>query len=66
MLTQAVESYVAMRRATGFAFRSEGSLLHSLQRSPRRRANTTFARKPPSSGLDRHHCCLRELAGLAR
>jgi integrase/recombinase XerD len=30
MLTQAVEAYVAMRRATGFAFRSEGSLLHSF------------------------------------
>ena len=30
MLTQAVESYVAMRRATGFAFRSEGSLLQSF------------------------------------
>ena len=30
MLTQAVESYMAMRRATGFAFRSEGSLLQSF------------------------------------
>ena len=30
MLTQAVEEYVAMRRATGFAFRSEGSLLESF------------------------------------
>ena len=30
MLTQAVEMYVAMRRATGFAFRSEGSLLQSF------------------------------------
>lgn len=30
MLTQAVESYVALRRATGFAFRSEGSLLQSF------------------------------------
>ncbi len=30
MLTQAVESYVAMRRATGFAFLSEGSLLQSF------------------------------------
>jgi len=30
MLTQAVEAYVAMRRATGFAFRSEGSLLQSF------------------------------------
>ena len=30
MLTQAVESYIALRRATGFAFRSEGSLLQSF------------------------------------
>jgi integrase len=30
MLTQAVESYIAMRRATGYAFRSEGSLLQSF------------------------------------
>lgn len=30
MLTQAVESYLALRRATGFAFRSEGSLLESF------------------------------------
>ena len=30
MLTQAVESYMAVRRATGFAFRSEGSLLQSF------------------------------------
>jgi integrase/recombinase XerD len=30
MLTQGVEAYVAMRRATGFAFRSEGSLLRSF------------------------------------
>src|SRR5262249_54324317 len=27
---QAVESYIAVRRATGFAFRSEGSLLQSF------------------------------------
>src|SRR5260370_17884901 len=30
MLTQAVGAYVAVRRATGFAFRSEGSLLQSF------------------------------------
>ena len=30
MLTKAVEEYIAMRRATGFAFRSEGSLLQSF------------------------------------
>lgn len=30
MLIQAVESYIAVRRATGFAFRSEGSLLRSF------------------------------------
>ena len=30
MLTQAVESYIAMRRASGFEFRSEGSLLQSF------------------------------------
>ena len=30
MLTQAVTSYIAMRRATGFAFLSEGSLLQSF------------------------------------
>ena len=30
MLTEAVESYIAVRRATGFAFRSEGSLLKSF------------------------------------
>ncbi len=30
MLTQAVESYVAMRRATGFAFRSQADLLQSF------------------------------------
>jgi integrase len=30
MLTKAVESYIAVRRATGFAFRSEGSLLQSF------------------------------------
>lgn len=30
MLTQAVTSYIDMRRATGFAFRSEGSLLKSF------------------------------------
>ena len=30
MLTPAVESYIALRRATGFAFRSEGSLLQSF------------------------------------
>ena len=30
MLTQAAEEYVAMRRATGFAFRSEDSLLQSF------------------------------------
>ena len=30
MLIQAVESYIAVRRATGFAFRSEGSLLKSF------------------------------------
>jgi integrase/recombinase XerD len=30
MLIQAVESYIAVRRATGFAFRSEGSLLQSF------------------------------------
>ena len=30
MLTQSVESYIAVRRATGFAFRSEGSLLQNF------------------------------------
>ena len=30
MLTRSVESYIAVRRATGFAFRSEGSLLQSF------------------------------------
>jgi len=30
MLTQAVESYIALRRAAGFAFESEGSLLRSF------------------------------------
>ena len=30
MLTQSVELYIAIRRATGFAFRSEGSLLQSF------------------------------------
>ena len=30
MLTKAVESYIAVRRATGFAFRSKGSLLQSF------------------------------------
>lgn len=30
MLTQAVESYIGVRRAMGFAFRSEGSLLKSF------------------------------------
>jgi len=30
MLTQAVESYLALRRAAGFAFRSQGSLLKSF------------------------------------
>jgi len=30
MLTKAVEEYIAMRRATGFTFRSEGSLLQSF------------------------------------
>jgi integrase/recombinase XerD len=30
MLIQAVESYIGVRRATGFAFRSEGSLLKSF------------------------------------
>lgn len=30
MLTQAVESYIAVRRGTGFAFRSEGSLLRNF------------------------------------
>lgn len=30
MLTRAVESYVALRRATGFAFRFEGSLLQGF------------------------------------
>ena len=30
MLTQSVESYIAVRRATGFAFRSEGSLMQSF------------------------------------
>jgi integrase/recombinase XerD len=30
MLTPAVDSYIALRRATGFAFRSEGSLLQSF------------------------------------
>ena len=34
MLTQAAEEYVAMRRATGFAFRSEGSLLQSFAAFP--------------------------------
>jgi hypothetical protein len=66
MLTQAVEAYVAMRRATGFAFRSEGSLLQSLPHSPTRRANSTSALKPPLSGLNLHHPCLNERAGLAR
>ena len=30
MLTQSVESYIAVRRATGFAFRSESSLWQSF------------------------------------
>ena len=30
MLTQSVESYVAMRRAAGFAFKSPGSLLKTF------------------------------------
>ena len=30
MLTQAVESYIAVRRATGYGFRSEGSMLQSF------------------------------------
>lgn len=30
MLTKTVEEYIAIRRATGFAFRSEGSLLQSF------------------------------------
>lgn len=30
MLTQSVEAYITLRRATGFAFRSEGSLLQSF------------------------------------
>ena len=30
MLTKAVESYIAMRRACGFAFRSEGTCLQGF------------------------------------
>ena len=37
MLSQSVESYIAVRRATGFAFRSEGSLLR--RRSVNERAD---------------------------
>lgn len=43
MLTQAVESYLAVRRAAGFAFKSEGRLLQS------------FARFSDASG--KHHLC---------
>ena len=32
MLTKAVESYIAMRRACGFAFQSEGTCLQRLRR----------------------------------
>ena len=66
MLIQAVESYIAVRRATGFAFRSEGSLLKSFAAFSEAAGKHSFARKPPSNGLDRRHCCLRALAGLAR
>jgi hypothetical protein len=34
MLTEAVESYIAMRRACGFAFKSEGTCLRSFAAFP--------------------------------
>jgi len=55
MLTTAVESYVAMRRAAGFAFECGGSLLHSFARF--------------SDALGKHYICSEtaiQWAGLAR
>ncbi len=55
MLTQAVESYLAVRRAAGFALKSEGNLLRS------------FARFSDASG--KHYVCAEtaiEWAGSAR
>jgi integrase/recombinase XerD len=55
MLTQAVESYLAVRRATGFELKSEGNLLRS------------FARFSDASG--KHYVCAEtaiEWAGSAR
>lgn len=55
MLTQAVESYLAVRRAAGFALKSEGRLLQN------------FARFSDASG--KHHLCSEtaiEWAGSAR
>jgi site-specific recombinase XerD len=66
MLTQAVTSYIAVRRATGFAFRSEGSLLQSFAAFPTPRANSMSALRPPLSGLDWRRDCFNERAGLAR
>ena len=77
MLTEAVEKYVAMRRATGFAFRSEGSLLQSFAAfsdaagkqyvsSLRLLPSCSGRLKPRLSGLDAHRRCLNERAGLAR
>ena len=67
MLTQAVESYIAVRRATGFAFRSEGSLLQSFaafseaagKRYVCAETAIEWAGSAPS-------LCLHERAGLAR
>ena len=56
MLTQAVESYLGVRRAMGFALHSEGSLLQS------------FANYPDAAGKTSHICneTAIQWAGVAR
>jgi integrase/recombinase XerD len=68
MLTQSVESYIAVRRATGFAVRSEGSLLQSFAvfSDAAGKRYVKLALKPPSSGLDPRRRSVNERAVLDR
>ena len=66
MLTQAVESYIAMRRATGYAFRSEGSLLQSFAGFSDAAGKHYVSSEPRSSGRPRHRRFLNEHGDSAK
>ena len=54
MLSQAVMTYLALRRATGFALRCEGFQLKSFAPSRRQGQSATSPPLSPSNGRDWH------------